>query len=73
MLKYANMGQREVVYQVGDNVYLKIQPHWFRSLARQPNKKLSPRFYGLYVIIEHIDEVAYYLAVPREHLVFHIS
>ena len=39
--------------------------------------KLSPRYVGLFEIIERIDEVAYRLAIPpalsRLHDVFHMS
>jgi hypothetical protein len=43
----ANKHRREVEYQVGDMVYLKIQPYKLRKLANRINQKLSPRYYGL--------------------------
>lgn len=43
MKSYADQGRRDVVYEVGDKVYLKIQPYRLKTLARRVNQKLSPR------------------------------
>lgn len=50
----ANKHQREVEYQIGDWVYLKLLPYWLRSLAKRPSEKLSPRFYGPYQVVDRI-------------------
>ena len=44
MKKYANQKRVEVSYEVGDMVYLKIQPYTLKSLAARANQKLSPRY-----------------------------
>lgn len=76
MRKYANKSRRDVEYQVGDLVYLKLQPYRRRSLAKKLNEKLSPRFYGPFPVAARIGAVAYRLDLPpisRIHPVFHVS
>ena len=76
MKKYADKHRREVQFEVGTQVYLKLQPYRFRSLAARPNEKLRPHFYGPYEVIERIGPVASHLALPstaRIHSVFHVS
>ena len=73
---FADQRRREVQFELGDWVFLKFQPYRMRSLARKPNEKLSPRFYGPYQILQRVGPVAYRLALPptcRLHPVFHIS
>jgi hypothetical protein len=72
----ANKHRREVEYQVGDMVYLKIQPYKLQKLAKRFSQKLSPRYYGPYEKLERVGAVAYRLKLPedsRVHHVFHAS
>ncbi|XP_016717141.1 uncharacterized protein [Gossypium hirsutum] len=73
---YADLKRRDIEYSVGDKVFLKVSP-WKKILRFDRKGKLSPRYIGLYVIIERIGQVAYHLALPSElqkiHDVFHIS
>ncbi|XP_026459668.1 uncharacterized protein LOC113360370 [Papaver somniferum] len=72
----ADEGRRDVVYQVGDYVYLKLQPYRQNSNVQRKNQKLSPRYFGLYKILERTGPVTYQLDLPKEskiHSVFHVS
>jgi hypothetical protein len=76
MRSQANKHRREVEFQVGDMVYLKIQPYKLQKLAKRYNQKLSPRYYGPYEILQRIGAVAYKLKLPDDskvHPVFHVS
>ncbi|KAL0332911.1 UNVERIFIED_CONTAM: Transposon Tf2-12 polyprotein [Sesamum calycinum] len=68
--------RREMEYEVGDKVFLKVSP-WKGILRFGKQGKLSPRYIGPYEIIERIGPLAYRLALPVElsqiHDVFHVS
>lgn len=64
------------VFNVGDTVFLKMQPYIQSSVAPRANHKLTYKFYGPFPIIEKINEVAYKLQLPQQatiHPVFHVS
>ena len=73
---YANNRRRDLVFEVGDMVFLRISP-WKGVLRFGKRGKLSPRYIGPYRIVERIREVAYRLELPfdldRIHDVFHVS
>ena len=76
MKDQANKHKREVEFNIGESIYLKLKPCRFKSLARKPNEKLSPRYYGPYEILERLGKVAYRLKLPHTakiHNVFHVS
>ena len=73
---YADNRRRELVFEIGDFVYLKVSP--MRGLRRFKIKgKLSPRFIGPFKILDKRGEVAYQLELPPQlsdvHDVFHVS
>ncbi|GJZ64162.1 retrotransposon protein, putative, ty3-gypsy subclass [Tanacetum coccineum] len=62
---YADKHRRDLEFQVGDRVFLKVSP--FRGVKRFGIKgKLSPRFIGPFEILERIGEVSYRLALPPQ-------
>ena len=73
---YAYLKRRDIKYEVGDNVFLKVSP-WRKILRFGQKGKLSPRFIGPYEILECIGPMAYRLALPPElaklHDVFYMS
>jgi hypothetical protein len=73
---YADHRRRELSFEVGDFVYLKVSP--MRSLCRfKVRGKLAPRFIRSFKILENRGEVAYQLELPPQlsavHDVFHVS
>jgi hypothetical protein len=73
---YADNRRRELLFEVGDFVYLKVSP--MRGMKRFKVKgKLSPRYIGPFMILERKGEVAYQIELPDSllgvHDVFHVS
>jgi hypothetical protein len=63
-------------FEVGDLVFLRLQPYKQSSLKKCGVEKLNPRFYGPYKIMRRVGEVAYepeLLEGSRIHNVFHVS
>ncbi|KAL4562985.1 hypothetical protein LXL04_027016 [Taraxacum kok-saghyz] len=68
--------RRDVEFQIGEWVFLKLRPHRQQSVIRRINQKLSARFYGPFLITARVGPVAYRLQLPdlaRIHPVFHVS
>jgi hypothetical protein len=73
---YADNRRRELIFEVGDFIYLKVSP--MRGMRRFKVKgKLYPRCSGPFKILERKGEVAYQLELPNSlsdvHDVFHVS
>jgi len=73
---YADRRRRELSFNVGDHVYLKVSP--FKSTRRFGIKgKLAPRYIGPFQIVAKRGAVAYELKLPPSlsafHPTFHIS
>ena len=73
---YENNHRRDLEFEVGDMVFLRISPR--KAVLRfRKHGKLSPWYIGPYGIVERIGEVAYRLEFPsdlnRIHDVFHVS
>ena len=73
---YADLHRRNLEFEVGDHVFLKISP--VKGVMRFGKfGKLSPRYVGPFEILRRVGVVAYQLALPptltSAHDVFHIS
>jgi hypothetical protein len=73
---YADTQRRELIFEVGNYVYLKVSP--MKSVKRFNMKgKLAPRYIGPFRILKRRGEVAYQLELPESlssvHDVFHVS
>jgi hypothetical protein len=72
---YVDHKRRELSFEVGDFVYLRVSP--MRGLRHfKLRGKLAPRFNGPFKILEKRGEVAYQLELPPQlsdvHDVFHV-
>ena len=73
---YADTKRRDLTFNVGDYVYLRVTP--LKGMQHFHVKgKLAPRYIGPFKIIARRGEVSYQLELPQElgdyHDVFHIS
>ena len=76
MKQHADKKRRDIHFQVGDMVLVKLQPYRQQSVALRKNQKLGMRYFGPFFIIEKIGPIAYKLQLPegaKRHSVFHIS
>ncbi|GKD06110.1 transposon ty3-G gag-pol polyprotein [Tanacetum coccineum] len=72
----ADHHMRELEFEKGDLVFVKLQPYRQTSVATRVSNKLSPRFFGPYRILDKVGAVAYQVELPRGsliHNVFHVS
>jgi hypothetical protein len=73
---YADKRRRDLSFEVGDFVYLKVSP--MRGTRRFKVKgMLAPRYVRPFKIVDRKEEVAYQLELPPQlsdvHNVFHVS
>lgn len=76
MKNMADKHRSERSFEVGSWVFLRLQPFKQTSLALRVNRKLAPRFYRPYKVLQKAGQMAYKLELPTEsriHPVFHVS
>lgn len=76
MKQHCDLHRTERVFNVGDWVYLRLQPYKQLLVDYRASYKLSSRFFRPFQILERIGEVAYKLDLPAGfaiHPVFHVS
>ncbi|XP_057432462.1 uncharacterized protein LOC130725232 [Lotus japonicus] len=73
---YADNRRKELEFQAGDHVFLRVTPMTGVGRAIK-SKKLTPKFIGPYQITERVGPVAYRIALPpflsNIHDVLHVS
>jgi hypothetical protein len=76
MKKYIDLKRTERELEIGQQVYLRLQPYRQTSISHRRALKLTPQFYGPFRIIRRVGKVAYELDLPPEaqiHPIFHVS
>lgn len=76
MKQHADKRRTFCTFEVGDQVFLKLQPYVPTSVATCANHKLAFKFFGPFRVLERVNEVAYKIQLPAGalvHPVFHVS
>jgi hypothetical protein len=76
MKQYHDKRRREVEFNVGDWVWLRLQQRTMVDVTLAAPTKLVPKFFGPYQVLQKIGIVSYKLQLPRNaqiHGVFHVS
>lgn len=73
---YADTNRSFRQFQIGDMVYLKLQPFAQTSVAHRSCAKLTFKYFGPFKIVDKTGSTAYKLLLPELaviHPVFHVS
>jgi ribosomal protein L21E len=76
MKKYADLKRTERKFEVGDMVYLKMQPYRENALGLRNSLKLSSKYYGPFRVLQKVGNVSYKIQLPEGtllHDVFHVN
>ena len=65
MKQQEDQHRNEIIFDVGDWVFLGKQPYKQMSLKQaKKDNKLSPKYYGPYKVLQNIGTMAYKLELP---------
>ncbi|KAJ0800601.1 putative nucleotidyltransferase, Ribonuclease H [Helianthus annuus] len=76
MKQFADLKRSDRSFEVGDWVYLKLQPYVQTSLRLHKYSKISQKYFGPFQVVKKVGEVAYTLKLPEGsqlHPTFHVS
>ncbi|XP_026428656.1 uncharacterized protein LOC113324556 [Papaver somniferum] len=76
MKNFAYKKRTDKTFEVGDMVFIKLQPYRQSSITLRRNFKLFACYYRPFPVIAKVGSVAYKLQLPSTsqiHLVFHVS
>lgn len=73
MKQMADKHRSEREFNIGDWVYLKLQPYKQNSVQCRSNMKLSPRFYCPFQVPRQMGQVAYHLVLPTHSRIHPVS
>jgi len=76
MKSYADKNRSPRQFQLGDSVFLKLQPYAQSSVANRPFPKLAFKYFGPSKVLAKTGNAAYKQVLPTHtqiHLVFHVS
>jgi hypothetical protein len=76
MKTFADKHRRDIAFEVGSFVYVRLRPYRQKTATNTTYTKLSKRYYGPFKVVERIGQVAYRLELPlncKIHPVFHCS
>lgn len=76
MKRQSDKHRSERTFEVGDWVFLKLQPYVQSSLSARSSQKLAFRFFSPFKVQKRVGRVAYRLELPASSLVhsmFHVS
>lgn len=61
----ADKKRKDVSFEVGDQVLVKLQPYRQSSVTLRKNQKLGIRYFGPFTIMAKVGMVAYKLQLPE--------
>lgn len=76
MQQFADQHRTDREFEIGDKVFVKLQPYRQSSMVCLSNQKLALKYYDPYEILDRCGKVAYKLKLPATslvHAVFHVS
>lgn len=67
MKKYEDIKRKEQEFEVGELVYLHLQPYHQIVVAHQNGLKLTTRYFSPYKVLQRVGAIAYTFDLPILH------